>query len=109
MTLPADTHEIACSLLRPPNTTATRTLPPPLLAVPLIAGNPSRARARAPGAPRVRRWSRRGSPGLVLTDHELVVPLDHTDPGGRSITVYAREVVAPSREHDDLPWLLFLQ
>jgi pimeloyl-ACP methyl ester carboxylesterase len=48
-------------------------------------------------------------PGLVLTDHELAVPLDHDDPGGRSITVYAREVVAPRREHDDLPWLLFLQ
>jgi pimeloyl-ACP methyl ester carboxylesterase len=48
-------------------------------------------------------------PGLVLTDHELEVPLDRADPGGRSITVYAREVVAPRREHDDLPWLLFLQ
>jgi len=42
-------------------------------------------------------------PGLVLTDHELVVPLDHADPGGRSISVHAREVVASSREHDDLP------
>jgi pimeloyl-ACP methyl ester carboxylesterase len=48
-------------------------------------------------------------PGLVLTDHELIVPLVPDDPGGRSITVYAREVVSPSREHDDLPWLLFLQ
>jgi pimeloyl-ACP methyl ester carboxylesterase len=48
-------------------------------------------------------------PGLVLTDHELLVPLDHDQPGGPSITVYAREVVAPGREHDDLPWLLFLQ
>src|SRR3954452_18552002 len=27
MTLPADTQEIACSALRPPNTTATRSLP----------------------------------------------------------------------------------
>ena len=27
-TLPAETHEIACSLLRPPNTTATRGLRP---------------------------------------------------------------------------------
>lgn len=25
--LPADTHEMECSLLRPPKTTATRTLP----------------------------------------------------------------------------------
>src|SRR3954451_19722697 len=36
---PADTQEIACSALRPPNTTATRTLP----AFPLIAADPSRA------------------------------------------------------------------
>ncbi len=48
-------------------------------------------------------------PGLVLTDHEFAVPLDHARPDGPQITVYAREVVAPRREHDDLPWLLFLQ
>lgn len=48
-------------------------------------------------------------PGLVLTDHEFPVPLDHADPGGRRISVFAREVVAPSREQDHLPWLVFLQ
>lgn len=48
-------------------------------------------------------------PGLLLRDHELRVPLDHTDPGGEDLTVYAREVVAPARDDDDLPWLLFLQ
>jgi pimeloyl-ACP methyl ester carboxylesterase len=48
-------------------------------------------------------------PGLVLTDHELAVPLDHSDPGGEQITLYAREVVSPGHEHDDLPWLVFLQ
>ena len=31
-------------------------------------------------------------PGLVLTDHELEVPLDHASPGGERITVFAREV-----------------
>jgi pimeloyl-ACP methyl ester carboxylesterase len=49
-------------------------------------------------------------PGLVLTDHVVEVPLDHATPDdGRRIEVFAREVVAPDREHDDLPWLLFLQ
>jgi pimeloyl-ACP methyl ester carboxylesterase len=49
-------------------------------------------------------------PGLVLTDHVVEVPLDHRAPeDGRTIEVFAREVVAVDREHDDLPWLLFLQ
>jgi pimeloyl-ACP methyl ester carboxylesterase len=48
-------------------------------------------------------------PGLVLTDHEFAVPLDHARPDGERITVYAREVVSPGRESADLPWLLFLQ
>ncbi|WP_285759736.1 alpha/beta fold hydrolase [Nocardiopsis ansamitocini] len=48
-------------------------------------------------------------PGLVMTDHTFTVPLDHAAPDGATIEVYAREVVAPDRETDDLPWLLFLQ
>src|SRR5688500_5208996 len=48
-------------------------------------------------------------PGLVMTDHTCTVPLDHTDPDGSTIEVFAREVVAPDRVGDDLPWLLFLQ
>ena len=48
-------------------------------------------------------------PGLVLTGHEFTVPLDHARPDGEQITVFAREVVAPGREHDDLPWLVFFQ
>ncbi|GGO91413.1 alpha/beta fold hydrolase [Wenjunlia tyrosinilytica] len=48
-------------------------------------------------------------PGTVLTDHTFSVPLDHDDPAGERIEVYAREVVAAGRERDDLPWLLFLQ
>ncbi|WP_019634041.1 alpha/beta fold hydrolase [Actinomadura atramentaria] len=48
-------------------------------------------------------------PGYVCTDHFIDVPLDHGDPAGPTIEVYAREVVAPGREHDDLPRLLFLQ
>ncbi|MDL4815389.1 alpha/beta fold hydrolase [Actinomadura opuntiae] len=48
-------------------------------------------------------------PGYACTDHVLDVPLDHADPSGPAIQVYAREVVAPGRRDDDLPWLLYLQ
>jgi pimeloyl-ACP methyl ester carboxylesterase len=48
-------------------------------------------------------------PGLVLTDHAFTVPVDHGRPDADALTVFAREVVAPSREQDDLPWLLYLQ
>lgn len=48
-------------------------------------------------------------PGHVLTDHAFTVPVDHDRPGGETLTVFAREVVAPAREHDTLPWLLYLQ
>lgn len=44
-----------------------------------------------------------------LTDHVFTVPLDHDDPGGPAIEVYAREAVDPSRRSEKLPWLLYLQ
>ena len=50
-----------------------------------------------------------GRPGLVWTDHTIAVPLDHDDPGGPQIDVFAREVVAPGKEDADLPWLLWFQ
>jgi len=46
-------------------------------------------------------------PGIVLTDHWLDVPMDHAAPDGEQITVYAREARSP--DHENLPWLLFLQ
>jgi pimeloyl-ACP methyl ester carboxylesterase len=48
-------------------------------------------------------------PGLQLTDHVLDVPLDHTDPNGRTIQVFAREVASVDHADQDLPWLVFLQ
>ncbi len=45
----------------------------------------------------------------MLTDHAFAVPLDHDDPGGERIKVFAREVVAAGKTGADLPWLLFLQ
>jgi pimeloyl-ACP methyl ester carboxylesterase len=47
------------------------------------------------------------TPGLVLTEHELSVPLDHGDPEGERITVFAREVADPDGR--DRPLLLYLQ
>ena len=46
-------------------------------------------------------------PGLLLTEHELSVPLDHTAPDGERITVFAREVADP--DGAERPFLLFLQ
>ncbi|MFJ8545253.1 alpha/beta fold hydrolase [Streptomyces sp. NPDC093586] len=49
-------------------------------------------------------------PGVVLTDRRFTVPLDHTDPSGETIELYAREAVASDKAHrDDLPWLVYLQ
>ncbi|MFI8191761.1 alpha/beta fold hydrolase [Streptomyces sp. NPDC085946] len=48
-------------------------------------------------------------PGVVLTDRRFTVPLDHDDPAGETIELYAREVVASDRADRDLPWLLWLQ
>jgi pimeloyl-ACP methyl ester carboxylesterase len=45
--------------------------------------------------------------GLVLTEHEIAVPLDHARPDGEQITVFAREVAEP--EGRDKPFLVFLQ
>jgi pimeloyl-ACP methyl ester carboxylesterase len=46
-------------------------------------------------------------PGLVLTEHELSVPLDHARPDGERITVFAREVADPDGR--DRPLLVFFQ
>ena len=48
-------------------------------------------------------------PGLILTDLEFTVPLDHAKPGGEQIGLFARAVVAADERSSGLPWLLFLQ
>ncbi|MFI0793817.1 alpha/beta fold hydrolase [Micromonospora rubida] len=49
-------------------------------------------------------------PGQVCVEHRLDVPLDHDDPDGPRIELFAREVVAQhNADVTDLPWLLFLQ
>ena len=46
-------------------------------------------------------------PGAILTEREHVVPLDHAEPDGPTITVFTREVAAP--DGTDRPYLVFLQ
>lgn len=48
-------------------------------------------------------------PGVVLTDRRFTVPLDHSDPTGETIELYAREVVAGDKARQPLPWLVYLQ
>jgi pimeloyl-ACP methyl ester carboxylesterase len=47
------------------------------------------------------------TPGLVLTEHEFTVPLDHERPDGETLVVFAREVADP--DGLDRPFLLYLQ
>lgn len=47
------------------------------------------------------------APGLILTEREHTVPLDHDRPDGPTISVFTREVAAPGAP--DRPYLLFLQ
>ncbi|QAY64292.1 alpha/beta fold hydrolase [Xylanimonas allomyrinae] len=48
-------------------------------------------------------------PGIHVTDRAATVPLDWSSPGGETLTVFVREVVAAHRRSEDLPLLLFLQ
>src|SRR3989441_1026089 len=49
-------------------------------------------------------------PGLILSNHEFILPLDHKKPNAEKITVFAREVVSVEHENKaDLPWLVFFQ
>jgi pimeloyl-ACP methyl ester carboxylesterase len=48
-------------------------------------------------------------PGIILNDLTFTVPLDHAEPGGEKIELFAREVVAADQQAADLPWLLYLQ
>lgn len=64
------------------------------------------ARPSVPGAPLTATYRQ---PGVVLTDHHFTVPLDHDNPAGETIELYAREVVAGDKARQDLPWLVYLQ
>ena len=49
-------------------------------------------------------------PGLILKSHRFDVPLDYAHPNASTkVSVFAREVIAPGKAHDDLPYLVFFQ
>lgn len=48
-------------------------------------------------------------PAYATVDHTFTVPLDHGNPTGPTLQVFAREVADPARAGEDLPWLLYLQ
>jgi hypothetical protein len=50
---------------------------------------------------------RREIPGLVVTEREHLVPLDHADPDGPRIGVFTRELADP--EGEDRPLLVFFE
>lgn len=48
-------------------------------------------------------------PGAHIRDHEIAVPLNWRQPEGKTITLFSREVVDPTRKDADLPMLVFFQ
>ncbi|MBW3762808.1 alpha/beta hydrolase [Aeromonas jandaei] len=47
--------------------------------------------------------------GVHCEPHFFTVPLDHDDPDGESLTLFARTLCRKDRLDDKFPWLLFLQ
>lgn len=48
-------------------------------------------------------------PGLALTDHTFSIPLDHAQPDGERIQIFARAVRAVGKRSEERPWLIFFQ
>ena len=46
---------------------------------------------------------------LVYRPHSFEVPLNYDYPSEKTITVFAREIVAKQQQDTDLPWLVYLQ
>jgi len=47
--------------------------------------------------------------GMELTDYEFSVPLDHKQPSGESLSIFARAVRNADKATETRPWLVFLQ
>lgn len=47
--------------------------------------------------------------GVRMRDHWFTAPLDHANPGGATLEIFARELEDARTEAGSLPWLLFLQ
>ena len=47
--------------------------------------------------------------GMELTDYEFGVPLDHDQPSGETLSIFARAVRNSEAASSKRPWLVFLQ
>ncbi len=47
--------------------------------------------------------------GMELIDHEFTVPLDHQQPKGESLSIFARAIKRGDQADAQKPWLVFLQ
>ena len=45
----------------------------------------------------------------LYRQHNFELPLDHNQPDGQQITVFARELVELAKDKQDLPWLVYFQ
>jgi pimeloyl-ACP methyl ester carboxylesterase len=52
---------------------------------------------------------RRRIPKLTLVEHEFDVPLDHANTGGKTITIFARELIGDTGGAETFPLLVFFQ
>ena len=47
--------------------------------------------------------------GMDLSDYEFTVPLDHAQPTGETLSIFARAVKNSEKSEATRPWLVFLQ
>tara|TARA_B110000263_G_scaffold65494_1_gene56545 strand:+ start:25 stop:1290 length:1266 start_codon:yes stop_codon:yes gene_type:complete len=47
--------------------------------------------------------------GMIITDHNFLVPLDYENEDGKKISIFAREILKEEHENNQLPYLVFFQ
>ena len=47
--------------------------------------------------------------GMIIADHNFLVPLDYENEGGKKISIFAREILKEEHENNQLPYLVFFQ
>lgn len=47
--------------------------------------------------------------GVLYQPHTFELPLDHNNPDGLTLTIYAREVISIDNQDKELPWLVYFQ
>jgi pimeloyl-ACP methyl ester carboxylesterase len=55
------------------------------------------------------RLSTHRQPGFIVTGYQFEIPLDHDNPDGTTITVFARELVSANKPDSQAPYLVYLQ